>query len=573
MLIQNSKFLKNEYRAALLPCMLSILSGCLNILTDGILVGQRIGIDGLAALSICVPIYLVLCVIGSFFVAGTSIPASEAIGEDNMEQAQQYYGTCLVCCVVASAFATAIGLLWLPSLAVAMAPEENIRIMVQTYAGVTIAGALPKILIYVPFWYLRLEGKNRSVTAMMAIMGVSNVVLDIVFMYLMNMGVFGAALASVIATSCASLFGFIMLHTGHTNFRLRPDLLRTSQEWKRIPVSGSPAALNNFLQTIRILAVNAILYQMGQSTLVAVFTATNGIAAFAEAVTVGVPNAGTAMLGVYHGERDNGSSRILLKREWQDGVVLAAISGIVIVVFSGAIQTAYGLGQVSVFVPMLCLAASLFPGLWNNMMISFYNVSCHEILSDLLIACRVFIFAILSLFACKALSISVWLFLPLSECLTILFWLAATKIISCRQKNCTRYLLMDTTLEESGQVINFTLPGEPDEICSACEKISEFCSKNGMSPKQYMKISLSMEEMMTLIVQVNKGTPVSFDLRVYSLTDSLGIRIRYDGIAFNPVHAKECKDDAYMGVRMLDELVNEILYRKVFGVNTLIISI
>ena len=43
MLIQNTNFLKNEYRAALLRCMLSILSGCLNILADGVLVGQQIG--------------------------------------------------------------------------------------------------------------------------------------------------------------------------------------------------------------------------------------------------------------------------------------------------------------------------------------------------------------------------------------------------------------------------------------------------------------------------------------------------------------------------------------------------
>ena len=573
MLVQNEHFLKVAYREALIPCVLSILSDCLNILADGILVGQCIGIDGLAALNLCVPLYLLLCVIGSFFASGTAIPAAEAIGEGEMEEAQRFYGTCFVCCIAASLAVTFTGLAVLPALARVMTPEESIRIMVMSYAGVTFAGALPKILIYIPFWYLRLEGKNRSVTAMMVIMGVGNIVLDIVFMYLMNWGVYGAALASVIATAAACLFGFIRLHIGHTNFDLKPAFLKERKDWNKIISAGSPASLNNLLQTIRILTINAFLYRIGGNTMVAVFVATNAVAAFAEAVTVGAPNAGTAMLGVYYGERDNGSSRILLRREWIDGGAMAAGFGILIIALSGVIRTAYGLNGISLLMPMICLAVSLFPGLWNNMMISYYNVSFNSSLSNLLIVCRVFLFVVVSLFACEALSLSIWLFLPLSECLTVVFWLAATKIISSRRESCTRYLLMDPTLQESGKVINFSLPGVHDEICSACEKISGFCSENGMSSQEYMKVSLSMEEIMTLITQVNEGGHVTFDLRVYFHQDSLGISIRYDGISFDPIHSEKHDEESFMGVRMIEKLVEDIVYRKVFGVNTLIIRL
>ena len=137
----------------------------------------------------------------------------------------------------------------------------------------------------------------------------------------------------------------------------------------------------------------------------------------------------------------------------------------------------------------------------------------------------------------------------------------------------TRYLLMDTQLQDSGRVINFSLPGVADEICSACERITDFCGENGMSPKEYMKISLSMEELMTLIVQVNPETPVTFDLRIFSLQDVLGIRIRYDGRPFDPIHSEDRENEEFMGLRMIEKLVETVLYRKVFGVNTLIILI
>ena len=79
---QNEEFLRKAYRAAVIPCMLSILSGCINILADGILVGQKIGTKGLAAINLCVPVYLILCIIGSFFVSGGAICCSQESGNN-----------------------------------------------------------------------------------------------------------------------------------------------------------------------------------------------------------------------------------------------------------------------------------------------------------------------------------------------------------------------------------------------------------------------------------------------------------------------------------------------------------
>ena len=59
---QDEIFLRRAFHKSLFPCILSILSQNLNILADGVLVGQRIGTNGLSAISLCVPVYLVLCV-------------------------------------------------------------------------------------------------------------------------------------------------------------------------------------------------------------------------------------------------------------------------------------------------------------------------------------------------------------------------------------------------------------------------------------------------------------------------------------------------------------------------------
>ena len=567
---QNQTFLKNAYNAALIPCMLSILSGCVNIIADGIIVGQKIGAGGLAAINLCIPIYIILCILGSFFVSGTAIPASQAIGDNDTETAQRYYGSALTTCLISSGLAAIVGIFLSGPISTILCSDESIRPMVYDYTIVTLIGALPKILIYIPFWYLRLDGKNKTVTVMMTVMGIGNILLDLVYLFLLNMGVFGAALASVVSTAAACIIGFIGQHHGNTSFRFALSLPEKKQ-WKTISGAGSPAAVNNLMQAVKLLFVNWLLAAYGGSDALAVFSVVNGITAFSETITVGVPQAGSAMLGVSHGERDIKSVRILMKIEFISGLIFCTVFGAAITAGADIIRAAYGL-DIPMFIPMLCLAVSLYPALFNSMLSSFYSVSSHPMLSNMIITLRSSVFIALGILLFCMIGFVPWLFMPFAEIMTIAVWFFVSGILYKRSDKLSRFLLEDTTLEKSGKVINFSVEGNAVDICSASAKITEFCEDNGMNMKQTVRISLAIEEMLTLITDENgKHTP-HFDMRVFSYQDMIGIRIKYDGIDFDPLEVKE-DDDRYMGVAMIKKLVHETMYKRVLGLNTLLIII
>lgn len=566
---QNTEFLSKAYRAALIPNMLSILSGCINILADGVLVGRRTGTDGLAAINLCVPVYLVLCVLGSFFVSGTAIPATRKIGAGERDAAQRCATDAMGCCLLASAAAAVAGIFCSDALAASLSAAGPVRRMVRDYTAVTLIGALPKLLIYIPFWYLRLDGKNTSITAMMVLMGGGNVLLDILFLFVLDLGVFGAALASVLATAAACALGFARLWRAPGTFR--PGVsLPDRRALAAMAADGSPAALNNLMQTLRLLAVNALLLRYGGNEALAVFTVVNGISAFAEAVTVGVPQAGSAMLGIYFGEHDNGSAEILLRREARSGILLSAVFGAALVVGADLIRRAYGL-DVPLYFPLACLALSLIPALLCNILSGYYNVAGRFGLANLIVLGRVFLFSAGSLLVLLALGASPWWFLPLAELCTLLVWLGVTRLLS-RRPHTSRYLLTDTTLDESGRILNFSLGSDDADICDASERITGFCEDNGMAMKEVMRVSLAIEELMTLISHVNVPSPVRFDIRVFSLQGVIGIRVRYDGRDFNPMEGDE-NDDAYLGVRLLRALQVTVEYARIFGKNSLMILI
>ena len=572
---QNAAFIRDTYRKAVVTGMLAILSVNINVFVDGILVGRRIGPDALAAINLSMPVWWALCVVGAFLAAGTEIPAARAIGFGDARRRDACFNTGLNASVLASLALTALALALRGPLVAFLCPDEAIREYVMQYVVITMIGALPKIVIYIPFWYLRLDGKNADVSLMMAGMAGINIALDVWFVYFMDMGVFGAGLASVIATAAACLYGLIRLFAKGSPYRWRPELMRTWADWRTIARSGFPSAFNNLCATVRLLIVNGMLLAYGGGSLVAVFTAVNGIWGFGECITLGVPAAGGAMLGVFSGERDNGSCRLLLREEWKTGCLAGAVFLALCAALHGAIPAMYGLTG-SLLVPLLWMALSVFPALLLNILSTYYNMADMNAWANALILLRVILMPWVGLRLVIAANLSVFSFLLFAEVATVALWWAATGLRHRQRPETSRYLLSDLENERSGRVLNFSVGADVDEIVSASERISEFCAANGMSGRETMRLQMSMEEVMTLIRQVNAdqgAADLRFDLRAFSIKEIRGIRIRYSGSAFNPFNfspeAGSVEDDMYMGVRMIQKMVETVNYQRAFGVNTL----
>lgn len=574
-LTQNAEFIRSAYRKAVITGMLAILSANINVFVDGILVGSRIGSDALAAINLSLPVCWIFCVVGAFFAAGTEIPAARAIGIGDTKQRDAFFRTGLNAAALASVVITALGLAFRGPLVSFLCDDPSIREYMTQYLVITLIGTLPKIVIYIPFWYLRLDGKNAVVTFMMTSMALLNIALDVLFVFYMDMGVFGAGLASTISSAVACLYGLLRLFDKDSSYRWQPELQRGRKDWRTIASAGFPSAFYNLCATIRLLIVNAILMAQGGGHLVAVFTAVNGVWGIGECIALGAPAAGGAMMGVFSGERDNGSCRLLLREEWKVGGIVGMVFLALCLALSGVIQRLYGLPD-SILIPLMWMALSLFPALLLNILSTYYNMADLSAWSNALIFLRTIVMTCICLQLAIIARFSTFSFLLFSELASLLIWWGMTGLHHRRHPQDSRYLMSDLENEKSGKVLNFSVDADVDEIVSASERISEFCGMNGMSARETMRLQMSMEEVMTLIRQVNTQRIIGglkFDLRAFSVKDVRGIRIRYNGILFNPFNFSPetgaIEDDMYLGVRMIKKMVEVVNYQTTFGVNTL----
>lgn len=563
---ENSKFIHRLYFRALFPNIIAVLGGTVNVFFDGIFIGRKLGDVGLASVNQCLPVYLLLCTIGSLYASGASFLSAHAIGENDKEAGTHFFqGALLDALIVGFGFCLA-GFCFSGKLAMLLGTAESYE-YVYLYLRITLVGGVSKILLYLPYFYLRLEGKNRHAMAAMLTMTFLNIVLDYCFLYVWDFGIRGAAWASVVATVVAAGMSFAFLFLGKSSFRPGFRVLRISE---RVAVFryGSPMAVNNVLSAARILVLNLILGSMGIPGLVSVFAIVNNLNEFSVCIQNGVPQTATAMIGIFHGEKDAKSIRSTVNVELFAGTALSLVMAVFLMLFPAQIGKLFGSGTDCTFA-ICCLAASLVFATANNVMSYSYNAIGQLAAANTVTVCRAFGAVAAFALIFRGLSEKIWLFYPCVELFTLMLICIGSAWIA-RQKQLIPFYLIDDALERNGNSTSFTVPCEDGKICEASEKIQSFCEQNHFTQKETMAISLAMEELLTIITHKSCPPEGFIDVRVLAADERRILRIRSGGRRYNPVKAQDESLD-YMGVKIICALAQKTEYLSALGVNTLII--
>lgn len=556
--------LRNVYRKALFPNMIAILGGTINVFVDGILVGQRMGDVGIAAINQCLAVYLILCTIGSLFAAGASAESAYLLGQQDVDGAKAYFSTALETAIGIGILFCGAGLLFTPLLAGVLGSESTVP-LIATYIRITFLGGIFKILLYFPYFYLRLEGKMQQAAFAMLLMTVLNIVLDYVFLFRLDLGIAGAAWASVLATTVACVVSFCFLFRRGGMFRFRPMAPRW-ERLRRIFTAGSPMASNNLFSAIRIVALNAVANFAGGSAMVAVFAITNNLNEFSICIQNGVPQTGGALLGVYQGESDEKAVKRLLWLQLRTGLLLSVLFAAVMIAGEEQIGALFGCTQEIGFA-VLCWALSLPLGTCNNIMSYYYYAIRQAGMANLITILRVCLVTVAVAWCFRSRGEGIWLFYPVAEAVTAALWLGYGLWYAKRQKK-DLYLLEPFL----GNSRHFVVGCDVAEICGISEGVQEFCEENDLTLQQTMTLSLALEELLIITADKTMKNVGTMDVRILRKENGALLRIRSEGEPYNPLeHMTENMD--FMGVQMIVRMAVRTEYQSTLGLNTLIVEI
>jgi putative MATE family efflux protein len=205
------------------PTVAAQLINMLYNIVDRIFIGHipDVGDLALTGVGVCLPIIMTVSAVAALVGSGGAPRASIAMGERKVDDAEKILGNCFTLQLLVSAILTAALLIFNRPLLLAFGASENTIEYACDYMGIYALGTLFVQLTLGMNAFVTAQGCSKISIISVGIGAISNIVLDALFIYGFNMGVKGAALATVIAQSLSTAWVLFFLFSKKALLRLK----------------------------------------------------------------------------------------------------------------------------------------------------------------------------------------------------------------------------------------------------------------------------------------------------------------------------------------------------------------
>lgn len=210
-----------------LPTILAQLINMLYNIVDRIYIGHMPG-DGdlaLTGVGICMPLLIIVSAFASLISAGGAPRASIFMGKGDHETAEKTMGSCFVLQIIVSVILTVFLLIFHRDLLMLFGASENTINYASSYIRIYALGTIFVQLTLGMNAYITAQGFSKISMFTVLIGAVCNIILDPIFIFAFDMGVAGAALATIISQSISCVWVISFLCGKKSALRLKKETL------------------------------------------------------------------------------------------------------------------------------------------------------------------------------------------------------------------------------------------------------------------------------------------------------------------------------------------------------------
>ncbi len=297
-----------------LPTIIMLIFTSIYGVVDGIFISNCVGSDAFAAVNLIMPAIMILGSIGFMMGTGGSALVSKTIGEGDNKKANEYFSMLIYLLIIAGLILSIIGIIFIRPVASLLGAEGDILNYAITY-GRTLLIALMAFLLQNCFQSFLVVAEKPQMGLIISICaGITNMILDFLFIYVLKMGVFGAALATGISQVVGGVIPLVYFIRKNTS-PLR--LVKAKFDRKAILQACSNGS-SEMLTNISASLVN-MLYNMQLMK----FAGPNGVSAYGIIMYVGFIFSGTYLgygvgsapiIGYHYGAENKEELKSLFKK-------------------------------------------------------------------------------------------------------------------------------------------------------------------------------------------------------------------------------------------------------------------
>ncbi len=190
------------------PAVISQIVNMLYNIIDRMYIGHipEVGVQALTGLGLCFPIIILVTAFSSLFGMGGAPKAAIEMGKKNNDKAEQILGNCVSALIITAICLTSILLLWGEDLLLLFGASENTIPYALDYLNIYAIGTIFVQISLGLNMFITTQGFSKYSMCTVLIGAILNIILDPIFIFVFDMGVQGAALATIISQGVSALW-------------------------------------------------------------------------------------------------------------------------------------------------------------------------------------------------------------------------------------------------------------------------------------------------------------------------------------------------------------------------------
>lgn len=545
-------------------------------LLDGILIGNLISGEALAATSLVMPVLYIIQAPGFALGVGGSIVVANKLGKRDIEGAKKTFSISIILGVGISILFAAISFFASAPLAKLFGEASYELSYPYIYMYLLTDPIITLALLLGSF--MAVDNNPKLSSIFFIISNVAKVGLEFVFIKLFNWGMYGAALS----TGAGFVVAFVALPFYIKNDKRMLGLTFKVKGTKIFEIikSSSTSGLNLILTAIQMLIVNIFLGKLVTNPvdLLAFGLIANIVFVF-DLFCGGILNVIPNIVGIFYGEKDYYSLRSVTRKIFWINIIVAAVITAVIAALPNVYSFIFGYTEQTdmsyiAFLIRIYLI-SLLPSEISKFSMNYYPSIDKNLPSLITVFLReavlVLPLTLVLLFTNGVLGYSIAY--AITEVATVLITYIFILIYNKKKNTYSIFMF------ERGDVESFdtSLDNNIDNASIVSEQLTNYARSIGVAERESQIVGLAAEEIVGNIITYGyKHKHKNYiDISLKKVNDVLLLRIRDDGMPFDPTKYEFDNDENYStsGIQLISKLTDKMSYMRVLSLNNTIFEI
>lgn len=251
-----------------LPVVFGMMVQVFYNLVDTWFIGKLGDGSQLAAANIASPVFIILMAVSSIVGTGAASYISRCLGEKNNKRANETLSIGIMLCIFLGTIISILGLIFLKPFVLILGASSEVYPYAANYSGIMLACSIIVMCNFAIGQLMRSEGAAMESIIGMLIGTVVNIILDPIFIFVFDMGMAGAAVATILGNTSGLIYYFIFYKKGKSLVRFSFKYIKLEKEiFKEIFKIGIPATLSQMLMSVALIICNNLAAPYGTNAI------------------------------------------------------------------------------------------------------------------------------------------------------------------------------------------------------------------------------------------------------------------------------------------------------------------